>query len=85
MINPEDIVAFLESETANECETILGNPPKTELVPTTFFKVNSFEANSNKRTKNQRSKINKTQGFTERTSDRRWCCAYGKCKANFMS
>ena len=75
MINPEDIVAFLELETAKECETILGNPP--ELVPTTIFKVRlySFEANSNKRTKNRRSKINNTQGFTERTSDRGWCCA----------
>ena len=36
MINPEDIVAFME------CETILGNPPKTELVPTTFFKVRDY-------------------------------------------
>ena len=42
MINPEDIVAFLELETAKECETILGNPPKTELVPTTFFKVRDY-------------------------------------------
>ena len=40
MINPEDIVAFLELETAKECETILGNPP--ELVPTTFFKVRDY-------------------------------------------
>jgi hypothetical protein len=42
MINPKDIVAFMESETAKECETILGNPPKTELEPNTFFKVRDY-------------------------------------------
>lgn len=42
MINPEDIVAFLASETTKECETILENPPKTELLPTTFFKVRDY-------------------------------------------
>lgn len=41
MIDPEDIISFLNSPTAKECTALLKKPPM-EIVAETFYKVRYF-------------------------------------------